>query len=256
MQLWEASLGEGFGLQLLCFGYERCGLRAKWGRGKRDHYILHYVLEGMGHFNGQPVKAGEGFLIRPGDVAAYGPEESCPWQYFWISMSGPQADEICRNHITLQRESCFTFENVGLIRELLVELEQRDHMLMPMYAMHVLYRILAGQERQHHEEDNSYVERAKQMIRLSSSRTLTVMEVASACNIDDRYLYNLFIKHTGQSPKQYMNQVRLERAKALLRESSCPMAEVAAAVGFEDPLAFSRFFSRHCGLSPTAYRKA
>lgn len=255
MQLWETSLGEGFGLSLLRFGYEQWGLRAKWGRGKRDHYILHYVLEGKGYFNGHPVKAGEGFLIHPGEMAVYGPEESCPWQYFWISMNAPQADEICQNHILLREGNLFSAGVTGLIRELLAELEQKDQRLTPMYAMHVLYRILAGQETQRHERENPYVERARQMIRLSGGCSLTVTEVASACNIDDRYLYNLFIKHTGQSPKQYMNQVRLERAKALLQESDCSVAQVAAAVGFEDPLAFSRFFSRHCGVSPTAYRK-
>lgn len=253
MRLWEASLEEGFGLSLLRFGYEHCSQRAKWGPGKRNHYILHYVLQGKGVFNGQPVAAGQGFLIRPGETVAYGSTDN--WQYFWISIKGSQAEEICQNHIPMQENGIFSLEDVGILRAVLAGLEQRDSRLMPMYALSVLYRVLGCQEAQGQVRENPYVERAKQLIR-NSGGSLTVTAVARACNVDDRYLYNLFVKHTGQSPKQYMNQVRLERAKALLRESNCSVAQVAAAVGFEDGLAFSRFFSRHYGISPTAYRKA
>lgn len=255
MQLWKAQLQTVRQLDFLLFGYEKDGLRAKWGPGKRGHYILHYILSGKGVFNGRQLQAGMGFLIRPGKQVAYKADESEPWQYFWISMDGALADEICQNHIHTDGQDVFACDHVALIRSILERLQWQEGDLPPMFGLSVLYRILACHEAQAQPKTNPYVEKAKQMMRQNSHRPMPVTEVAAACGLDDRYLYNLFIRHVGCSPKQYMNDLRMEKAKALLRESSCSVAEVAASVGFEEPLAFSRFFSRHCGLSPTAYRK-
>jgi two-component system response regulator YesN len=66
----------------------------------------------------------------------------------------------------------------------------------------------------------------------------------------------LFKKLTGQSFKQYQLSFRLRRAATLMAESpDCPIAEIAPAVGFDDPLYFSRLFRKYTGQSPTAYRK-
>jgi AraC family transcriptional regulator, arabinose operon regulatory protein len=60
----------------------------------------------------------------------------------------------------------------------------------------------------------------------------------------------------GTSPMQYLRTVRVEAAKRLLVTIETPVGEVAAQVGFEDPLYFSRVFRKVTGKSPTAYREA
>ena len=79
--------------------------------------------------------------------------------------------------------------------------------------------------------------------------------VADALGISDRYLYNLFIRHEGISPKQYINDLRIRSAKALLRDTEYSVTEIGESVGFGDVLTFSRFFSKFAGISPTAYRR-
>ena len=54
---------------------------------------------------------------------------------------------------------------------------------------------------------------------------------------------------------QYILSLRMANAQSLLESTRCNITEVAAAVGYDDPLYFSRLFRRHTGFSPTEYRK-
>ena len=63
----------------------------RWGPGKRNSYIIHYVLEGKGIFNGTPLHKGQGFLITKGTLHEYHSDAADPWTYFWIIMDGEEA---------------------------------------------------------------------------------------------------------------------------------------------------------------------
>jgi AraC family transcriptional activator of pobA len=60
----------------------------------------------------------------------------------------------------------------------------------------------------------------------------------------------------GSSPAQMLDDRGLLEARRLLLYSQMSVAEIAYAVGFEDPAYFSRFFARHVGQPPRAYRAA
>ncbi|XWW47482.1 substrate-binding domain-containing protein [Fibrella sp. USSR17] len=54
----------------------------------------------------------------------------------------------------------------------------------------------------------------------------------------------------------YLSEVRLKRAKHLLRETSKPMAEIADETGFSSPAYFTTFFKQHTQKTPSEYRKS
>ncbi|MEC3947995.1 helix-turn-helix domain-containing protein [Sphingobium sp. HWE2-09] len=60
----------------------------------------------------------------------------------------------------------------------------------------------------------------------------------------------------GTSPAQMLDDRALLEARRLLLYSQLSVAEIAYAIGFEDPAYFSRFFTRHIGQPPRAYRAA
>jgi AraC-like DNA-binding protein/CheY-like chemotaxis protein len=69
------------------------------------------------------------------------------------------------------------------------------------------------------------------------------------------YISKLFRQYKGMSPSEYLTNVRIEKAKELIRSiSDVNVADIAAAVGFSDPSYFSRLFHKMCGLLPTEYR--
>jgi AraC-like DNA-binding protein len=59
---------------------------------------------------------------------------------------------------------------------------------------------------------------------------------------------------TGMSINPYLRALRLQKAKELLLTPGLPVAEVAYAVGFDDPKYFSRIFSEAYGVSPSTFR--
>ena len=70
------------------------------------------------------------------------------------------------------------------------------------------------------------------------------------------YIRSEFESVTGVTPKKYLNQVRMKKAKALieLRGSEMTISEIAERCGIIDPTIFSRIFKKHFGISPTQYR--
>ena len=70
------------------------------------------------------------------------------------------------------------------------------------------------------------------------------------------YFRRCFKRHLLVSPLRYLNGMRMERAKDLLRlESSLSVGEIALRCGFRDPLYFSTAFRHETGMSPLEYRK-
>ena len=254
MRIWHTTADPGDDLQILQIGYEPVGRKAKWGPGRRNFYILQYVLEGKGYFNGAPVEKGQGFLMRPMMPVEYHPDPERPWNYFWICFDGQAAKNLCDAYIHTDENGIFSFNFRSAITQKLNELVDRPGNLGKLYALSVFYSVLANHE-QTRPNKNPYVDQAVSYMQMNFHRPLTVEEVATTCGVDDRYLYNLFVKHAQISPKQYLNKLRLDNAKQLLRGSDCTVTEVAFSVGFTDVLAFSRFFTKHTGLSPTAYRQ-
>ncbi|MFC4777016.1 helix-turn-helix domain-containing protein [Paenibacillus sp. GCM10023252] len=80
-------------------------------------------------------------------------------------------------------------------------------------------------------------------------------DMARQCSVSLSYFSTLFKQYTGYSYLQYIHKIRLEKAKTMLLSSSLPISAIAAEVGYEDPLYFSKLFSREAGLSPREYRK-
>ena len=71
------------------------------------------------------------------------------------------------------------------------------------------------------------------------------------------YLSKLYRDHYGLSPKDFVTQLRIERAKKLICEyDQYFVRDVAALVGYDDPLHFSKLFRKATGYSPSEYRRA
>lgn len=68
------------------------------------------------------------------------------------------------------------------------------------------------------------------------------------------YLGQLFKKETGLSLNDYINKVRINKAKKLLKETGAMVYEIADQVGFSDSQYFSTVFKKIVGVSPKEYR--
>lgn len=84
---------------------------------------------------------------------------------------------------------------------------------------------------------------------------LTRDSVARAFHISPNYLSHLFQKSVGTGLNEYLNYVRLEQAKSLLKNYDMKVREVAHACGFADSNYFCRQFRKSTERSPSEYRR-
>ena len=97
--------------------------------------------------------------------------------------------------------------------------------------------------------------RAKEMLRSKFDGSISITEIAGACNLSRSYFIHAFRETTGQTPHQWLIAQRLERARALLMDFEYPLADIAAACGFADQSHFTRVFARSMGTPPGSWRR-
>lgn len=85
--------------------------------------------------------------------------------------------------------------------------------------------------------------------------TLSNSTLARECRISEVYFRRLFVRQIGVSPKQYVIDLRVRRAKQLLSEGALKINAVAQDCGFAGPYHFCRVFRERTGLTPTEYRR-
>lgn len=94
-----------------------------------------------------------------------------------------------------------------------------------------------------------------QYIGANYSRKLTLDELAGMVYLSPAYLSRIFKRETGVNFSEYLNQVRIEKAKELLRMRDIRMTDIALLVGYEDQSYFTRVFKRITGVLPRIYRE-
>ncbi len=83
---------------------------------------------------------------------------------------------------------------------------------------------------------------------------ISVKDLVGVAAISRRSLHNAFREHIGRSPGEELHRVRIERGKALLRESGHKVETLAGMCGFRSPNSFSVAFKHATGLSPKQFR--
>lgn len=80
-------------------------------------------------------------------------------------------------------------------------------------------------------------------------------KLAYECKISEEYFRKLFKKTYGISPKQYITDMRINKAKQLLKEGILKINAISELCGFSNQYHFCRFFKQKTGLTPTEFMK-
>jgi len=109
-----------------------------------------------------------------------------------------------------------------------------------------------GGLKRHHRD---VVHRIAHRIRERPGEVTDVRALAIEAGYSVDHFSRIFTDVMGQRPQRFLIDARLERARQLLSESAFTVSEVAAAVGFASVHFFSRQFTQHNGVTPSAYRR-
>jgi len=96
--------------------------------------------------------------------------------------------------------------------------------------------------------------RAQDLLERDLASCPSVPELARRVAMSPRNFVRRFQHATGNSPRDYIQRLRIEAAKRVLEHAPRQLAAVASAVGYRDLVAFRRLFHRWTGLSPSDYR--
>jgi transcriptional regulator GlxA family with amidase domain len=99
------------------------------------------------------------------------------------------------------------------------------------------------------------VQRMLDYIHQHYCRPMQLGDLAEAMNMNAAYLSDLFHTALGVTFHHYLEQLRLAKARELLRNPVNRVCEVACAVGYVNPNHFREVFKAHVGVSPSAWRE-
>lgn len=101
---------------------------------------------------------------------------------------------------------------------------------------------------------STYVEQCKWYMNEKYQTKITLEDMAEYIGVNEAYLSHLFSEKEGMTIREYLNQVRVERAQNLLKYSNSSLVEISDYVGFSSQSYFGRIFKKRVGMTPQQYR--
>ena len=239
-------------LGLYQFGKEDCDPAHSYGPAIRNHYLFHYILNGKGtlmwqdgkrHENKTVLRAGQGFLISPGQITTYIADDRIPWEYCWLEFDGLRAKEALE--ITGLSVNHPVYNPVH--REF--EAIMRDEFIDALARSVTDYRPASGKVK------DFYIKEALAFIENNYMNEITVEDIAEVSGLNRSYFGKIFKESVGKSPQEFLIHYRMIKAAELLSMTRYSVGEIANAVGYPNQLHFSRAFKGVYGVSPRNWRK-
>lgn len=235
-----------------------------------NEYQLLYLTEGEGIFHSSSVKeakikAGDLFLLFPGEWHSYHPLPNVGWKSHWMGFRGQNMDSRVRQgflgsgkpiyHVgfsarvddlyrfaydTAQEEGAYVQQTLAGVVNLLIGL---------MYSLERNIQLSSN------HEHVDMVNHARRRIRESLDADLTIQQIAKEMSVSYSNFRKLFKEFTGVSPSLYQQDLRLQRAKELLATTDLSIKQIAYQLRFESPDYFSSKFKIKMGMKPSEFRE-
>ncbi len=100
---------------------------------------------------------------------------------------------------------------------------------------------------------DAFLAEAERVVR-QAEPNFNAQDLARVLSTSERTLHRKLKLACGESPKNFIDRIRVETARTLLETSAKPVKELAASAGFIDEASFRRAFRRYAGMAPSAYR--
>ncbi len=234
-----------------------------------DQNILIYCIDGSGtlELNGEQFKieANSWFVISANCSHTYFASEKNPWSIYWLHFGGPKSGRFAKYYgKVVQLDSPSVKRNndrIILFNEILTILESGFSVENIDFANLYLNGLLASffYSRTYCSvkgyQCKSPSDHAIQFMQKNIDKTLRIKDMADHVQMSASHFTKIFRNKTGSSPLDYFINLKMQEAIRLLTHKSMRIKETAFALGYHDPLYFSRIFTRHMGESPASYSR-
>ena len=249
-------------------GYIKNGTEADPGEGRQKGYLLLYVIGEGGRLEYQ----GQTYALKPHDVIfidctkrhRYAPAPGAGWEVIYLRFGGSAAAGYHKYITDHTRCPVFSIDNQKTVQSLFWQIhslhsKQADYseLLISMNITRILTEICmfhldAPVQSAQYPDVVNYV-----FYHLNTyyMEKITLDMLAEKFFVNKHYLMREFKRCAGKSIMEYLTEVRLNKAKNLLRYSAKSIEEIAAETGFCHATHFIRTFRKSEQVTPLFYRK-
>lgn len=250
-------------------GRSRAKPNYKVGPKRIECYSLHLVQEGeiWIEFQDKRVRLGKHdlFCLFPGFTYYYRVAASDPeLRLSWIVMDGPRTKALL-DLAGLTPETPYQHLANPMIIE---EIMNRMHLLMldaanwnsgvSLELQSLLFgffaQITPDIVSKPEDEPASWIQECIHFMELHASEGVSVQQVASFAGVHRSYFSSVFTREIGITPLGYLQKIRMEKAKQLLRETDATVTEIAFSLGYPNLFSFTRAFKNYCTVPPVIFR--
>ncbi len=254
-----------------CGFYRFKSKQSLWTRrpeGRSDYQLL-YIASGKAHFYFSGTKytvcAGNMVLLQPFQEQQYVYYLSDKPEVYWLHFTGSDVDLLLRRSGIPMDETYFatgcSVAYANLFNEIIHELQTACTGFEEILVLN-FKKLLLLIHRYREDQKQSISTFMRQEVHLACvyfsenhRQAVCIRDYVRSRGMSLSWFQRSFKETTGYTPMQYVITIRMNSAKKLLETTDYGIADIAALVGYDDPLYFSRLFHKHSGASPSVYRK-
>ena len=231
-----------------------------------NEYQLLYNPEGEGVFESAhcpktKLKAGDMFLLFPGEWHTYHPNPRVGWKSHWIGFKGRNMDDRVKAGFLTPEKPIYHIGYSAIIEGLYrraydaareeAAYSQQEMAGLVNHLIGKMYSLERNIELSRNQQQVDMIDKARWRIRESLESELTIQQIAEELGVSYSNFRKLFKEYTGLSPATYQQELRLLRAKELLSTTDYSIKEIAYRLNFESPDYFSAKFKAKMGYKPS-----
>ena len=228
-------------------------------RGRIDYQLL-YITAGKGHFF---FDNKEQILYKPREMQKYVYYGADQTEVYWVHFTGSNVKNILKEYGLFETGRVIQTGNYPEYHQIFRKMIQELQLTKPHYEeyLSILLRelfLLVSRKAPVGTAQNQILQKemeaATQFFNEHFTENISVEDYALSRHMSTCWFIRSFKRYNGVTPMQYIVNLRITNAKTLLRTTTYSVSEVAAVVGYENPLYFSRLFKKQTGLPPSEFR--
>lgn len=159
----------------------------------------------------------------------------------------------------------FEAHNIRVYEELflhITELNENDFAGKELYTAAKIYELVSEMHKdvntaqmQMGELNDKKLEKARMFIEENYNKSIKLKEISDFVDLSPVYFHKIFKKRYGESPNEYLQNLRLLKAKKFLASTDNTAEEIAFLCGFSSQSYFNYFFKQKVGIPPLQYRR-
>jgi AraC-like DNA-binding protein len=240
--------------------------KAKWDRRRFEVCAFSMILRGRGEFHRMgrvwPVQAPCVITQWPGEYLEYGPREGETWDECYIVYEPALMPRLSATKLVDMAKPVCPIQDIDAVRAQLDEVVRLSNSPQTdgvadrvdrVCERLVLETWLAASQV---ENGMSSLQRLLSNLQKNPGQQVDFDVLAKKHGLSPSTFRRRWLETVGKPPARYLQELRMREACRMLVETKRPVHEIAAAVGFEDELYFSRRFRQEMRMAPRDYRKA